>query len=156
MKRLATKTSIPFLFLISSIFPGFGCSKPAPSPDNPKSYIQAMVEAIGGVDRLHALKDVEYQYTYRTGEKEDVSLERYVFDGELSWGKFSKRENIMLPDLEGELIHRRVAALHQLASEPAERPAGAAPLAPHETIEQVEQLAQDHAVIIQKVVHSSL
>ncbi len=80
------------------------CGKPGPTPENPRSYIEAMATAIGGVDRLRALQDVEYQYTYRSEGKEDVSVERYVFDGELSWGKFTKRENIMLPDLEGELI----------------------------------------------------
>jgi hypothetical protein len=80
-----------------------GC-KTGPSPDNPRSYVEAMVGAVGGRDSFYALKDVEYEYTYRTKGKEDISVERYIFDGELSWAKFTKREAVLLVDLNGELI----------------------------------------------------
>ena len=54
---------------------------------------------------MNNLVDVQYEYLYRkNGEgKEDVSIERYVFDGELSWAKYTKRETLF-PDSKGELI----------------------------------------------------
>jgi hypothetical protein len=42
------------------------------------------------MEKLRTFRDVEYKYTYRdkkTG-KADISIERYVFDGELSWAKY--------------------------------------------------------------------
>lgn len=58
-----------------------------------KKLVEEMVQAVGGRDAFYALRDVEYTYTYhRVAEgKKDVSLERYVFDGELSWAKYLQR-----------------------------------------------------------------
>jgi len=76
-----------------------GCEK------TPRDLVKESVQAVGGRDKLYALRDVEYEYTYhKLGEdKKDVSLERYVFDGELSWAKYSVRENT-LPNLAGEMV----------------------------------------------------
>jgi len=41
------------------------------------------VDAVGGMDALHRLKDVSFTYRNYRGE----SQERYLFDGEISWGK---------------------------------------------------------------------
>lgn len=72
---------------------------------DPRALIGQVVEAMGGMQRLKELRDVEYTYTYRNSKgKEDVSLERYVFGGEWSWAKYSKREVHVSPDKEGELI----------------------------------------------------
>ena len=63
----------------------------AQGPD-PKALIQKMVETIGGSDGLHQLKDVQYTYIYaRNQEAKDVSIERYVFDGELSWAEYKEK-----------------------------------------------------------------
>ncbi|MCG8608375.1 hypothetical protein MJD09_25735 [bacterium] len=93
------------ILLVSSliVLSLFGC-KTGPSPDNPKSYVETMVDAVGGRDKFYALRDVEYEYTYRSKGKEDISIERYAFDGELSWAKFAKREAVLLPDVKGEII----------------------------------------------------
>ncbi len=47
-------------------------------PDNPaEALVHDMVNAISGKNRLYALKEVEYEYTYLGPEgKEDVSTER--------------------------------------------------------------------------------
>ena len=82
----------------------------APSPkanfSNPAHALVAqMVDAIGGWDQLYAQNDVEYTYTYRAPDgKEFVTTERYMFEGELSWASFSKRELFVLPEQEGEVI----------------------------------------------------
>lgn len=74
--------------------------------DNPRALVEKMVAEVGGMDKLYSLKDVEYTYTYHdlTTDKKDVSLERYVFDGELSWAKYETREKNVVPQLEGEII----------------------------------------------------
>jgi hypothetical protein len=55
-----------------------------------RTLIETMSRTVGGMEKLRTFRDVEYKYTYRdkkTG-KADISIERYVFDGELSWAKY--------------------------------------------------------------------
>lgn len=69
-----------------------------------KKLIEEVVEAVGGVDKLKEMKDVEYEYTFRSKEKgiKDVSIERYIFDGEKSFAHYTTREYYMFPDMKGE------------------------------------------------------
>ena len=53
-----------------------------------KALIDQMVEEIGGMNGMHALKDVAFIY----GNYRGVSEERYIFDGEISWGKSKTKE----------------------------------------------------------------
>jgi hypothetical protein len=70
-----------------------------------RTLVRQVVEAVGGQQRLRQLHDVQFTYTYRLPDgKEDVSIERYVFDGELSWARYTKREAVVLPQLKGEMI----------------------------------------------------
>jgi len=75
---------------------------------DPKGLIKKMVQSLGPAKKWRSLKDVEYTYIYRdrsSGEaKEDISLERYIFDGELSWAKYTKRQAHVLPDQSGDLV----------------------------------------------------
>lgn len=76
----------------------------ADAPD-PRSLVAKVVEEAGGVDALRAKKSVEYTYLYRnqsTGAL-DVSLERYVFDGEKSWAHYVVHEGLA-PEAEGAII----------------------------------------------------
>ena len=92
--------SAAFLALIT-----FACGGHTPDK-RARSLVKKMSVQVGGAARLHALKDVEYEYTYRKTKagKEDVSLERYVFAGELSWAKYFKRENYIAPAPGQELV----------------------------------------------------
>jgi len=79
-------------------------------PEEPKfqnmghELVYKMAQKTGDYNSLLALKDVTYTYTYRTADKkEDISTEKYIFDGELSLGTYSKHERT-LPDLEGNMI----------------------------------------------------
>ncbi len=100
MQRLILKVMVVFLAaLFMNVDASYSQDK------NGRELVEKMVESVGGRDNLYALRDVEYKYTYRADAgKADVSIERYVFDGELSWGRYLKRENVMFPDLEGEII----------------------------------------------------
>ncbi|SEK70397.1 hypothetical protein SAMN04487910_0908 [Aquimarina amphilecti] len=65
----------------------------------PETIIRAIAEASGGWNNLWNLKDVEYTYTYEQADgKKDVSIERYLFDGEYSWGKYSTHQVNVLPE----------------------------------------------------------
>ena len=66
--------------------------------NQPETIIQAIGEASGGWNTVWDLKDVEYAYNYEYPDgKKDVSLERYIFDGEHSWGKYSLHEINVTP-----------------------------------------------------------
>ncbi len=60
-----------------------------------------MVQKVGDYKSLRKLKDVVYTYTYQTPDgKSDVSTEKYLFNGELSYGAYHRHERT-LPDFEG-------------------------------------------------------
>jgi hypothetical protein len=71
-----------------------------------KTLVEKMVEACGGKEKFYSLGNVQYEYTYQdlASGKKDVSIEQYIFDGELSRAKYTTRENIMVPDMKGEMI----------------------------------------------------
>lgn len=63
--------------------------------------VYAMTQKVGDYNKLLDKKDVVYTYTYETPDgKADVSTENYMFDGELSYGAYTKHERT-LPQLEG-------------------------------------------------------
>jgi hypothetical protein len=65
--------------------------------------IYKMTQETGSYQDLLNLKDVTFKYTYRTPDKkEDISIESYIFDGELSHGAYLKHERT-LPDLKGKM-----------------------------------------------------
>ncbi len=73
---------------------------------DPKELIEQMTEVTGSYDDLKSLKDVEYTYIVKNVDtgKSDISIERYIFDGELSRGKFLQRDDNTFPELKGEII----------------------------------------------------
>lgn len=73
--------------------------------EDPKALVQTAVAKVGGLDKLHALKDVQYTYIYKPtseGASADISTERYVFDGEWSWASYSQVSRT--PGLEGKTL----------------------------------------------------
>ena len=73
---------------------------------DPKELIQKVTDTDGSYEKLKSLKDVEYKYTYKsdTSDKADISIEKYIFDGELSWAEYKSREYRLMPDKPGKLI----------------------------------------------------
>ncbi|MEE9362547.1 MAG: DUF6503 family protein [Cellulophaga sp.] len=71
-----------------------------------KALIMKMAQKVGTMQKLRALKDVEYTYTFfnpSVGLK-DVSTERYIFDGELSWAKYNHHEAYVYAKEKGTVI----------------------------------------------------
>ena len=62
-----------------------------------------MAEKVGNYQKLRSKKDVVYTYTYTTPDDlTDVSTEKYIFEGELSYGEY-KQHHRTLPQLEGTM-----------------------------------------------------
>ncbi|WP_025741968.1 DUF6503 family protein [Aquimarina pacifica] len=71
-----------------------------------KRIISKMVNKVGTMQKLRDLKNVEYTYTFRMPEKgiEDISKERYIFDGELSWAQYNTHQIYVFPSQKGTVI----------------------------------------------------
>jgi hypothetical protein len=62
-----------------------------------------MVQKVGNYSKLYNKKDVVYTYSYTTPDgKTDITTEKYLFNGELSYGEYKKHERTS-PDLEGSI-----------------------------------------------------
>ena len=73
---------------------------------NPEGMLLAVREACGGLDRLQSLNDVEYDYHYEHPDgMKDISTERYIFENEISWAKYTTHEINVAPKLEGNIVH---------------------------------------------------
>ncbi len=69
--------------------------------NNAHRMVYDVVQQVGDMSKLAAKKDVVYTYTYTTPDgKSDISTEKYLFDGELSYGMYKQHERT-LTDLEG-------------------------------------------------------
>lgn len=65
--------------------------------------VYEMVKKVGDLNNIIEKKDVTYTYTYETPDgKSDISKEKYIFDGELSYGNYVKHERT-LHQLAGEI-----------------------------------------------------
>lgn len=72
---------------------------------NPRALVAKVVQEAGGADALRNKTDVEYIYLYRRGSTGaiDMSLERYVFDGEKSWARYAIHEGVQ-PSSSGPVV----------------------------------------------------
>lgn len=62
-----------------------------------------MIEKVGDYQKLRSKIDVVYTYTYTTPDgKVDISTEKYIFDGELSYGEYKQHQRT-LPQLAGTM-----------------------------------------------------
>lgn len=62
-----------------------------------------MVQKVGNYKQLREKKDVVYTYSYTTPDgKADISTEKYIFDGELSYGNYKQHQRT-LPNIEGTI-----------------------------------------------------
>lgn len=103
--KLLSITFVSIFFLSVSAFADDSENNPDKS-NTAVQLIQKMLEQTGNYEKLKSLVDVEYKYTVRKESPgaEDISIERYVFDGELSWAKYLKHAMNVLPDTAGDVI----------------------------------------------------
>ncbi|MFD2587340.1 hypothetical protein ACFSQJ_10385 [Croceitalea marina] len=69
-----------------------------------KELIVKVVEANGGKKALRKLKDVSFDYIFKVKDNniEDISKERYIFNGEVSYADYTKRQVYAIPQMPGE------------------------------------------------------
>jgi len=76
---------------------------------NPTELLKKMEATMGGWDLLWSQNDVEFQYDYVSGDGQaDLSIERYIFEGEHSWAKYTQHDINAMPGREGEVIQALV------------------------------------------------
>nr|WP_299486186.1 DUF6503 family protein [uncultured Allomuricauda sp.] len=80
--------------------------EPVYDTTNPETILAAIEHSHGGWNDLWKKGDVEYTYTYHSpaNDKKDVSVERYIFSSEASYGKYSRHEINVMPETEGEVV----------------------------------------------------
>ena len=65
--------------------------------------VSNLVKKVGNYQTLRSKNDVVYTYTYTTPDgKTDISTEKYIFDGELSYGEYKQHQRT-LPQLKGKM-----------------------------------------------------
>jgi len=122
MKRITLILCLPFIVLLSSLI--VSCSNSSQQSEavteetvveevaevpydvnSPETLLLAVAEACGGMNAIKALNDVEFEYTYVAPDgKKDVSIERYIFENEVSWAKYSTHEINVMPGAEGDVV----------------------------------------------------
>ena len=100
MKLKTYITSITCMLLVSV---GFTQKNNTPSGNSAKALIEKMVAKTGSYSLLKKLKDVEFAYHFYNPntKKSDISIERYIFNEEVSWGQYKKHEVFVLPKEKG-------------------------------------------------------
>lgn len=73
--------------------------------NNPKGMLQEVSKTIGGMDGLKNLKDVSFTYNYvHPDGKKDISTEKYIFEKEISWAKYTTHQINVAPNLKGNIV----------------------------------------------------
>ena len=94
---------IAFSFLTSLVFAGTINAQKADAKST--ELLDALEKVNGGYETLAEKKDVQFDYVYDNFEKgKDVSVERYIFDGEHSWASYKQHELNVMPGTEGVAI----------------------------------------------------
>ena len=77
--------------------------------DKSTELLDKLVTANGGYKALAAQKDVQYKYVYDNFDKgKDVSIEKYIFEGEQSWATYEQHDINVLPGKEGVAVQSLV------------------------------------------------
>jgi len=67
-----------------------------------KALVEKLEEVNGGWKHLASKNDVQYTYVYNDFQKgTDISVERYIFDGETSWAEYEQHDVNVMPESEG-------------------------------------------------------
>lgn len=92
-----------FLLILPVLYMSAQSTEQLYKDDKAYDIVKKMIKKVGSYEDLHKKKDVQYLYTYTTPDgKYDQSIEKYIFDGELSYGRYTTHQRTF-PDLSGEI-----------------------------------------------------
>jgi len=99
-----------FILALVGVFLSSCSATKITSTSSPQTIIKAMEKEMGGWDKMYELKDVQftYDYMYPGQNKKDLSIEKYIFEGEHSWAKYTTHQINVMPETEGEVIQSLV------------------------------------------------
>lgn len=67
-----------------------------------RQILDNFISVVGSYDKFRALNDVEFHYVYDNFDAgRDVSDEKFIFDGESSWARYTEHKRNVLPNQEG-------------------------------------------------------
>ena len=73
--------------------------------NNPIGMLTEVSKSLGGLQKLKKLNDVSFTYNYISPDgKKDISTEKYIFEKEVSWAKYTTHQINVSPDKEGTII----------------------------------------------------
>lgn len=73
--------------------------------NNPKGMLMEVSKSLGGFDKLKELNDVSFTYNYVSPDgKKDISVEKYIFQDEISWAKYTAHEINVAPGVKGDVV----------------------------------------------------
>jgi len=95
-----------YVTLVLCVTSVFAQQKDVSNNQAAKLLIQKVVTKTGNYDLLKKLKDVEFDYTFYSPQydKKDISKERYIFDGEVSWGSYETHDVYVMPGKKEKVI----------------------------------------------------
>jgi hypothetical protein len=94
---------IPFLGLISCNQSNSTKKEVIEYKNKGHELVAQMINKVGKLEDLRTKKDVRYTYRYETPDgKVDISTEKYIFNGELSYGRYYRHDRTF-PELEGDI-----------------------------------------------------
>ena len=103
------KFNLLIIIVLSSLLVACNNNKPTNAKENVTQKFQnkghelvyEMVQKVGDYSKLRDKQNVIYTYTYQTPDgKTDISTEKYIFEGELSYGAYNRHERTFV-QLEG-------------------------------------------------------
>lgn len=107
MKKLCALLSLFSVFLL------FGCLQDSTKPktssvpiSEASKLINEMNDSLGGLENYRNLKDVTFSLTYRDTLKkvQDVSTEKFLYEGELSWATYTEHTKNVFPESKNPVI----------------------------------------------------
>ncbi len=89
----------------TNVTPAVQVEKSLYDVNNPKGMLQEVSKTIGGIDGLKKLHDISFTYNYvHPDGKKDISTEKYIFENEISWAKYTTHQINVAPNLNGDIV----------------------------------------------------
>lgn len=102
-----------FYILLIFLLPFAACKETAPQKEQAPivtnegtQLLNEMITTLGGLDKYRQLEDVTFTYIYRDTNRnaQDISIDKYMFDQERSWSKYSEHTKTVSKETPGIII----------------------------------------------------